>query len=138
MTRLSRWLAPLVLMAVIFFLSAQPDLSSGLGIIDLVGRKVVHAGEYALLCGLWWRALRTVACPRAALTGAFAIAVAYAATDELHQTFVPGRTGSPVDVGIDTLGAALAVIAIRRRLARQLPEGGRSADSESSPRRRLA
>lgn len=124
-------------MAVIFFLSAQPDLSSGLGVIDLVGRKIVHAGEYALLCGLWWRALRTVARPRAALTGAFALAVAYAATDELHQTFVPGRTGSPVDVVIDTLGAALAAVAIRRRRARR-PSPVGSPHSESSPRRRLA
>ena len=44
-SRLDPWLPPLLLMGVIFLLSAQPDLSTGLGLIDLVGRKVVHAGE---------------------------------------------------------------------------------------------
>ena len=113
--RLSVWLPPLGLMALIFFLSAQPDLSSRLGVIDLVGRKLIHAGEYALLCVLWWRALRTVVSARAALLGAAAIALGYAATDELHQSFVPTRTGTPVDVAIDAVGAGLAVLAIRHR-----------------------
>src|SRR3954470_12069892 len=103
--RADPWLPPIALMALIFFLSAQPDLSSGLGVIDLVGRKFVHAGEYALLCFLWWRALRTLegAAGLAPLALAFALAVAYAAADELHQTFVHGRHGTPVDVAIDAL-----------------------------------
>jgi hypothetical protein len=40
-------------MAVIFILSAQPHLNSGLGAIDLVGRKLAHFAEYALLAFLW-------------------------------------------------------------------------------------
>lgn len=103
-------------MAVIFALSAQPDLNSGLGTIDTVGRKFVHAGEYALLCLLWWRALRTVTTPGRALMLAFAIAVGYSITDEVHQLSVHGRHGSPVDVSIDTIGAATAALVIRRRL----------------------
>jgi VanZ family protein len=95
-------------MAVIFLLSAQPDLNSGLGTIDLVGRKVIHASEYGLLTFLWWRALRSV--PAAA-----AIAVAYAGTDEFHQHFVHGRHASPVDVGIDALGVAIAAVIIVRK-----------------------
>ena len=114
-TSLRLWLPPLALMVVIFYLSHQPDLSSGLGIVDLVGRKLVHAAEYALLCVLWWRALRTVASRSAAISMALAISVGYAATDELHQTFVPGRHGSPVDVGIDAFGAAVAAFLLRRR-----------------------
>lgn len=47
--RLRAWIPPVVLMAAIFVLSAQPDLNSGLGAIDLVGRKLVHFAEYALL-----------------------------------------------------------------------------------------
>src|SRR5919199_2899551 len=62
---LDLWLPPFVLMTVIFVLSAQPDLNSGLGTIDLIGRKVIHMTEYALLCFLWWRALRTVVPPQA-------------------------------------------------------------------------
>src|SRR3954468_17793165 len=66
-SRLDPWAPPIALMVVIFVLSAQPDLNSGLGTIDLIGRKLVHAGEYALLTFLWWRALRTIATPRTAV-----------------------------------------------------------------------
>src|SRR5918997_4798482 len=82
------WAPPLALMAVIFALSAQPDLSSGLGTADLVLRKIAHMAEYGLLVFLWWRALRTQAPGRIAIAAAFAIALAYAATDEYHQSLV--------------------------------------------------
>src|SRR5918998_5663813 len=97
------WLPPLLLMAVIFALSAQSDLDSGLGVIDLIGRKIVHAATYALLCLLWWRALRTVMPEGPALAAAFAVAVTYAISDEYHQSFVAGRHGSAIDVAIDAL-----------------------------------
>jgi VanZ family protein len=113
--RVSRFAPPLALMAVIFVLSAQPDLGTGLGTIDLVGRKLVHMTEYGLLWLLWLRALRWRA-PRAAA----AIALAYAATDELHQTFVEGRHGTPVDVLIDSLGIAVAML-LQRRFASESP-----------------
>jgi VanZ family protein len=113
--RLDPWAPPLVLMAVIFAFSAQPDLNSGLGTIDLVGRKLIHASEYALLTFLWWRALRTIAAPRTAALFAFSLAVGYAGTDEFHQHFIKGRHGTPVDVGIDACGAAIAALLIRRR-----------------------
>jgi VanZ family protein len=116
--RLDPWAPPLAVMAVIFALSAQPDLSSGLGTIDLVGRKFVHAGEYALLCFLWWRALRTRMADTSAVAAAFAVCVAYSATDEWHQTFVHGRHGTPVDVGIDAIGAGLAAFLILRAARR--------------------
>lgn len=112
---LDPWAPPLGLMALIFYLSAQPDLSSGLGTIDLVGRKIVHAAEFGVLTFLWWRALRRHADRPVAITSALAIAVAYAATDEYHQTFVDGRHGSPVDVLIDSAGAAVAALLIWRR-----------------------
>lgn len=116
-SRLDPWLPPFVVMAVIFLLSAQPDLNSGLGTIDLVGRKIVHMSEYALLCLLWWRALRTVAAPTRALAFAFLLTVGYAVSDEVHQLSVHGRHGSPVDVAIDATGAAIAAILIRWRTA---------------------
>lgn len=40
-----------------------------------------------------------------------AIAMLYACTDELHQMFVPGRSGEVRDVLIDTAGAAVGVLA---------------------------
>ena len=42
------------------------------------------------------------------------LTLAYAAGDELHQAFVPGRSGRPVDVAIDALGAVAALVVIRR------------------------
>ncbi len=112
------WLPPLLLMAAIFVLSAQPNLDSGLGLVDLIGRKIVHAGVYALLCVLWWRALRTQTSPGRALVAAVAISVAYSVTDELHQSTVEGRVGSPVDVLIDSAGVGLAMLAARTRRRR--------------------
>jgi VanZ family protein len=106
--RLDPWLPPVLLMGVIFFFSAQPSLDSGLGLADLIGRKIIHFGEYALLCFLWWRALRTRLDARRAALAALALTSAYAASDELHQTFVEGRHGSPIDWAIDTAGASVA------------------------------
>jgi hypothetical protein len=110
MALIGRYAPPLVLMAVIFGLSAQPDLDSGLGFLDLVGRKVVHMAEYGLLWFLWSRALgheRPLA--------AAAIALGYAATDELHQTFVAGRHGTPVDVAVDAAGVLAGWLLWRNR-----------------------
>ena len=48
-----------------------------------------------------------------------ALTLAYAASDELHQRFVPGRHGSPWDWAIDAAGVGVAglatVLAARRR-----------------------
>ena len=113
------WLPPLVLMGVIFFLSHQPSLDSGLGAIDVIGRKVIHFVEYALLCFLWWRALRTVTTPQRAVLWAFLLSSGYAVTDEYHQTFVEGRHGTVLDWAIDSVGAAAAAIRLRKGRTRE-------------------
>ena len=51
------------------------------------------------------------------------IATLYAASDELHQVFVSGRTPSLVDVAIDSAGAAAGIALLgwvlrRRRVSR--------------------
>jgi len=102
-------------MGVIFALSAQPSLDSGLGAIDQVGRKLIRFGEYALLCFLWWRALASVTSPRRAALLAFVITSGYAVTDEFHQTFVEGRHGNAVDWLIDSAGAALVSLRLAAR-----------------------
>jgi VanZ family protein len=117
--KIDPWAPPLILMGVIFFFSAQPSLNSGLGWIDHVGRKCIHASEYALLCFLWWRALRTVLDRAVALAPAWAIATLYAASDEYHQSFVSGRHATWVDVAIDSMGAGLFVLLMLRALRRR-------------------
>jgi VanZ family protein len=116
--RLDLWLPPLLLMGAIFVLSDQPSLSSGLGAIDLIGRKLIHFAEYALLCFLWWRALVTVTSPGRAALFAFLLASGYAATDEYHQSFVDGRHGTALDWAIDSAGAAAAALKLRTERVR--------------------
>jgi VanZ family protein len=102
-TRLTIW-APVVLWAgLIFTLSSIPSLDSGLGTWDLVLRKLAHFAEYAILGALLLRALRRE--PLAVLLGS-----AYALTDEVHQAFVTGRQGSPLDWALDTAGVILGVV----------------------------
>ena len=113
--RIDLWLPPLALMGLIYFLSAQPDLSTGLGTWDLILRKIAHATAYAALCFLWWRALRHTGLDGRAVVVAWLVAVGYAITDEWHQTFVTGRHGSPLDVLIDAAGAGAAALLVTRR-----------------------
>lgn len=100
---LSLWLPVVAWASLIFALSSVPDLSTGLGGWDLVLRKLAHLAEYAVLGALLARALTR-------LWPTLALGVAYAASDELHQVFVPGRQGSPLDVALDGVGVALGAL----------------------------
>ncbi len=116
------WWPPLAWMAVIFWFSAQPNLPRlEKNVLDFLMKKSAHALEYAILAGLLWRAaVRTRPEVRTTLWVILALwvaTVAYAASDEFHQAFVPGRTPSARDVLIDALGAAstLALVAWQAR-----------------------
>ncbi len=113
------WVPPLVMMALIFGLSSMPADQEDHGTLYVVSRKLAHFGEYAVLVCLWWWALLTRVPHGRALALAFGISVLYAVTDEVHQTFVSGRAGRPLDVGIDTAGALTAVWLIARSRARR-------------------
>ncbi len=117
MRRTLRWLAALAWMGLIFYLSAQPDLPHAPEPwLDMVVKKTGHAALYGVLALLYLGALRGDGHPfdRVRLL-AFGLAVLYAVTDEVHQSFVPGRTPSLWDVLIDGAGAALAVLGNRTR-----------------------
>jgi VanZ family protein len=102
--QLRLWLPVVAWAALIFALSSIPDLGTGLGTWDLVLRKIAHAGEYAVLGALLLRAVGHA-------VPAFALGVAYAVSDEIHQSFVEGRRGAPLDVLIDGIGVAVGVLA---------------------------
>ncbi|SDS37876.1 VanZ family protein [Opitutus sp. GAS368] len=70
-------------------------------------RKAGHLTEYAILALLLRQAIGGRGARPFVL--ALVIAAAYAATDEFHQSFVPGRTASAWDVLIDTAGALAAL-----------------------------
>jgi VanZ family protein len=88
-----------------------PDISdAAIASIQLLVRKCAHLTGYAILAALLYRAVcrgRYLLGRAAAL--AFLIAALYAALDEFHQSFVPSRTGTPRDVVIDCIGAAIGL-----------------------------
>lgn len=81
-------------------------------------RKVAHVMEYAVLSILVWRAVRRPRWrdprpwSRRQSAVAFAVAAAYAMTDEFHQSFVPSRGASVLDVLLDIAGAAFGILAV--------------------------
>lgn len=83
-----------------------------LEVLDHIIRKGAHVTEFAALgvsfaWPLWLSGLRGF---KLALS-AIGLTVAYAASDEYHQTFVPGRSGEIRDVCIDTVGAFIGYFA---------------------------
>lgn len=85
-------------------------------------RKSGHWFEYCVLAILLVRAQRSdndseLAMPTIAWT--VAIVLAYAASDEYHQSWVPERAASAVDVAIDTFGGVCGVSWMRLRCRRR-------------------
>ena len=79
--------------------------------IDYPVRKAAHASEYALLGILLTGAILDIRKPwKRQLLACFLIGAAYAASDEFHQLFVPGRSGQIRDVMIDSAGVAAGII----------------------------
>ena len=98
-----------------------PDLAEpAIDHVVLALRKVAHLVEYAVLAGLWWRALRRPVRSdprpwawRPALLAVLACAL-WASTDEIHQSFTADRTASGWDVLLDTTGAGLGLLLLWR------------------------
>jgi VanZ family protein len=125
----SLWLPVVAWAAVIFVFSSIPSLNTGLGGWDTALRKGAHMSEFAILAVLLWRAVGSgvgstepPSSGGAGFAGAGAkipelpalgLAIAYAVSDEIHQLFVRGRHGSPVDVAIDTAGILIGLALLR-------------------------
>lgn len=130
----------IAIMAFIFFQSALPaDLSSeesgrvvdlivrlfqGVAPIDretlvFIVRKGAHFAEYMILGGFLvpavkeWMAVDTTPVPvvRERIT-AWLAGTLYAVTDEIHQSFVPGRSCELRDMGIDSCGVLAGVLVV--------------------------
>ena len=96
-----RWLDPRISLAALFQ-------------IQFAVRKFGHLTEYAVLAMLLWRALRGGRRWQMQMSILFFVAALvcaiFAASDEFHQSFVPSRTASPIDVAIDTVGALVGLV----------------------------
>ena len=104
---LLRWLFPGLV---------EPAIDLAVSVI----RKAAHLGEYAVLAGLWWRALRRPArrdprpwAWRPAGLAALACAL-WAMTDELHQSYTATRGASGWDVLLDATGAGIGLLVLWR------------------------
>jgi len=94
----------------------KPDLSDAtVRQIQIVVRKGGHLTEYAILALLSFRALSgsggvfSPAWSWRAAWLALGFCALYATGDEVRQSFVPSRYGSPLDVLIDVVGAAIGL-----------------------------
>jgi VanZ family protein len=106
------WMPVIVWAGIIFALSATPNLRFvPADVLDFVVRKAGHMAVFGVLALLVWRALAYSAVRRA-MVWSLVLTAAYAATDEFHQAFTSGRHPSPVDVGIDSAGALLFLLAL--------------------------
>jgi len=133
------WLPVLAWMAMIFIASTRmlsadqtsriigpvlrfffPDIEdAAIQSVQFAFRKAAHATEYAVLALLVWRARvkpsrgdhRPWSWNEAGI--AFAVSLAYAISDEIHQNYVPSRQGMASDVVIDAAGAAAALLLLR-------------------------
>lgn len=74
--------------------------------------KVIHVGMYA---GLGWHAARAAGVGFPLVAGI----LGFAALDEWHQGFVPGRSGDVGDWVADLVGGALGIVALRARERRE-------------------
>ncbi len=136
------WGPVLGAMLVMFIASAQPKYGppvnadplhiyfSGMlpvfpGFWEFAIKKSAHIIAFGVLAVLilralaaWMPLLRSSLTLRRASILAVCLTLAYAMLDELHQSFVPGRHASGLDIGLDFLGAAIFTLAAWRWYAR--------------------
>jgi VanZ family protein len=105
------WSAAGVYAGVIFYLSSLPNPFPAL--LVRFGDKLPHGVEYGGLATVLSLGMRASGVrPGRALALAVLAASLYGASDELHQSFVPGRDADVLDWVVDTVGAALAAGAV--------------------------
>ena len=105
-----RWLPVAFWMAAVFYLSHQSaPLEPVAGEVSPI---LAHTVVYTILAILLYIAIappRNAAARWVPVSTAFALAVLYGVSDEVHQAFVPGRIASEADVLADAFGAAIGV-----------------------------
>jgi VanZ family protein len=120
LARVARWIPALVYMTLIFYSSSQSDPAPAL--TNHIWDKLLHGAGYGVLALLYVWALAE---ERLAWTSMATLAVlltsAYAASDEFHQAFTPGRMPDVKDWLADSVGAIIAVSAAAASTALRRP-----------------
>ena len=103
-----QWLPAFLMMVAIFYFSAIPAQEMPkFGSWDTLFKKSGHLLGYAILAAAYLRGMHSLGWR--AVSIAFIFAILYAVMDEFHQSFIPGRTSTFMDVGIDTIGSSLGL-----------------------------
>lgn len=97
------YLWPLALAALIFAASSRSQVAAPQ--VTLIDDKIVHFAVYGLLATLVCR----LGNGRRAAVWSLVLVSAYGASDEWHQSYVPGRSMELMDWIADTLGASVAI-----------------------------
>jgi len=109
---------PLLMMAAIYWCSSLPgtpgpdDPALGRLFLWLTPsmQNFLHVPVFAAVAWAWhWALAAWLRAPAARPLVACAVAIAYGVCDEWHQSFVPGRYASLVDVLLDASGAAIGI-----------------------------
>ena len=94
----------------------NPDISEDEKIIlyekyHLPVRKLAHISEYFILCLLVCMFLCTYNISyKKIIVYSFIFCFLYACSDEVHQLYVPGRSGNIKDVFIDSIGISFVLV----------------------------
>lgn len=108
--QLSRGVSDVVYRAISYVFDLDIEVGPGGGVSHHWVRKAAHGFLYFML-GVWvvhaFKSSGTTG--RKAYLAAFVFCVCYALTDEVHQVFIPGRSGELGDVMIDSLGSFLGL-----------------------------
>ncbi len=108
---LSLWLPVAIYLALIYYVSSLSRFNFGWHTRDFP----LHVIEYCILSVLIVRAVNSGFREKVRIRVillSFVLAFAYAILDEIHQSFVPNRTSSLMDVTADAVGALLGIIAV--------------------------
>ena len=101
-----------IIMGIIFYISHQPGDFSSLPQIPGID-KLLHVIAYASLAAAFLYGLHPLAkqpsCRDVAAVVAVLFCILYGISDEYHQSFIPGRFVSVLDVAADGFGALFAV-----------------------------
>ena len=111
---MKNWLKVILWCALIFTLSSIPSARiHNDDWLDFVLRKTAHITEYFVLYLLFYFAINknenTIWNSKNSIYASL-FAIAYAISDEFHQSFVPGRGPSPIDVLVDSFGVLIGNI----------------------------
>jgi VanZ family protein len=106
------WLPPIVWAFLIFLYSSKSvPVTTQVFWQDFTLKKTAHLIEYAILTILIFRGLTNSGVGRKkAAVISILISCVYGASDEFHQSFVPGRQSRVRDVVFDTIGASLGIL----------------------------